>query len=351
MMCVCASMNPGSSVACPRSTTRAPAGTVTDGCGAHRRDLVVRHDDDRVGDRCRAGAVEHPRGTQHDHDGCRGGRIGAAFCALAHCAHAGAPAMTVRQAASRQRTREAHARRRARGASTGWAMHGDTGLRRSRRTRGAVDRRRDGGSEIWPAAAILRAMHAAGTRRRKTRGGGVSSAAKPLRLRAIQPGTSQRRDAVRPLLCPSWSQIAASPSRAPGVACRGPGTGILAVVLASRDRAPRRRPPRLDRHPHPPPRRPRGAPDGPIVIDGRLDEPAWAAATPITTFTQVQPVDGAPGDAAHGGAIPLRCGRHLHRRADVRLARARAACGPADPPRSAARSRQRRCRRSSRPTS
>ena len=33
---------------------------------------------------------------------------------------------------------------------------------------------------------------------------------------------------------------------------------------------------------------------GPIAIDGRLDEPAWAAATPITTFTQVQPIDGAP---------------------------------------------------------
>jgi len=31
-----------------------------------------------------------------------------------------------------------------------------------------------------------------------------------------------------------------------------------------------------------------------VVIDGRLDEPAWAAATPITTFTQVQPADGAP---------------------------------------------------------
>jgi hypothetical protein len=34
--------------------------------------------------------------------------------------------------------------------------------------------------------------------------------------------------------------------------------------------------------------------EGPIVIDGRLDEPAWAAATPITTFFQVQPLEGPP---------------------------------------------------------
>jgi len=33
---------------------------------------------------------------------------------------------------------------------------------------------------------------------------------------------------------------------------------------------------------------------GPITIDGRLDEAAWSAATPITTFRQTQPVEGAP---------------------------------------------------------
>jgi Domain of unknown function (DUF5916) len=33
---------------------------------------------------------------------------------------------------------------------------------------------------------------------------------------------------------------------------------------------------------------------GPITIDGRLDEPAWAAATPITSFRQTQPLEGPP---------------------------------------------------------
>jgi hypothetical protein len=33
---------------------------------------------------------------------------------------------------------------------------------------------------------------------------------------------------------------------------------------------------------------------GPITIDGRLDEPAWAAATPITEFRQTQPLEGPP---------------------------------------------------------
>jgi Domain of unknown function (DUF5916)/Carbohydrate family 9 binding domain-like len=32
----------------------------------------------------------------------------------------------------------------------------------------------------------------------------------------------------------------------------------------------------------------------PITIDGRLDEPAWAAATPITEFRQTQPLEGPP---------------------------------------------------------
>jgi hypothetical protein len=33
---------------------------------------------------------------------------------------------------------------------------------------------------------------------------------------------------------------------------------------------------------------------GSVAIDGRLDEPAWGAATPITKFRQTQPVEGAP---------------------------------------------------------
>ena len=34
--------------------------------------------------------------------------------------------------------------------------------------------------------------------------------------------------------------------------------------------------------------------NGPIVIDGRLDEAAWQAATPIVHFTQTQPTEAAP---------------------------------------------------------
>lgn len=33
---------------------------------------------------------------------------------------------------------------------------------------------------------------------------------------------------------------------------------------------------------------------GPITLDGRLTEPAWQAATPITAFTQVEPDEGRP---------------------------------------------------------
>ena len=33
---------------------------------------------------------------------------------------------------------------------------------------------------------------------------------------------------------------------------------------------------------------------GPVTLDGRLDEAAWAAATPVTTFTQQKPNEGAP---------------------------------------------------------
>ncbi|MBC7788718.1 MAG: carbohydrate binding family 9 domain-containing protein [Anaerolineae bacterium] len=34
---------------------------------------------------------------------------------------------------------------------------------------------------------------------------------------------------------------------------------------------------------------------GPITIDGRLDDAGWAAATPITNFTQFDPNEGQPG--------------------------------------------------------
>ena len=34
--------------------------------------------------------------------------------------------------------------------------------------------------------------------------------------------------------------------------------------------------------------------NGPIQIDGRLDEPAWQAATPVTEFIQNDPNEGQP---------------------------------------------------------
>ncbi len=34
---------------------------------------------------------------------------------------------------------------------------------------------------------------------------------------------------------------------------------------------------------------------GEITLDGKLDEPAWRAATPVTTFQQTQPAEGPPG--------------------------------------------------------
>src|SRR6266513_713729 len=33
---------------------------------------------------------------------------------------------------------------------------------------------------------------------------------------------------------------------------------------------------------------------GSIQLDGKLDEPAWASAAPVTSFTQIDPVEGAP---------------------------------------------------------
>ncbi|MEO8945337.1 MAG: DUF5916 domain-containing protein [Gemmatimonadaceae bacterium] len=47
-------------------------------------------------------------------------------------------------------------------------------------------------------------------------------------------------------------------------------------------------------HPRTPPVAQTARRDGPITIDGKLDEAAWNAATPITRFTQRQPQEGQP---------------------------------------------------------
>jgi hypothetical protein len=48
MTCVCASMNPGRSVALPRSMVRAPAGTLTAPAAPTATMLIVGHDDDAI---------------------------------------------------------------------------------------------------------------------------------------------------------------------------------------------------------------------------------------------------------------------------------------------------------------
>ena len=47
-------------------------------------------------------------------------------------------------------------------------------------------------------------------------------------------------------------------------------------------------------HPTPPPVATAARRTGPITIDGRIDEAAWARATPITALRQTQPHEGAP---------------------------------------------------------
>lgn len=47
-------------------------------------------------------------------------------------------------------------------------------------------------------------------------------------------------------------------------------------------------------HPRTPPIAEAVRRDGPISMDGKLDDPAWNAATPITKFTQSQPHEGEP---------------------------------------------------------
>ncbi len=47
-------------------------------------------------------------------------------------------------------------------------------------------------------------------------------------------------------------------------------------------------------HPTPPPLAIAARRTGPIVLDGKLDEPDWQAATPATDFRQAQPHEGEP---------------------------------------------------------
>ncbi|MFN7979879.1 MAG: hypothetical protein U0P30_17230, partial [Vicinamibacterales bacterium] len=44
-------------------------------------------------------------------------------------------------------------------------------------------------------------------------------------------------------------------------------------------------------------------PAGRIAVDGRIDEPEWAAATPAADFVQQQPQEGAPVTAAHRSEV------------------------------------------------
>src|SRR5512147_313540 len=45
-------------------------------------------------------------------------------------------------------------------------------------------------------------------------------------------------------------------------------------------------------HPRTPPVAQAAPRSGPVTIDGKLDEAAWAAATPISDFTQQEPHEG-----------------------------------------------------------
>ena len=44
---------------------------------------------------------------------------------------------------------------------------------------------------------------------------------------------------------------------------------------------------------------------GPIVVDGRLDEPAWQNAPPSSGFIQNEPREGEPADLRYRGAHRL----------------------------------------------
>ena len=66
----------------------------------------------------------------------------------------------------------------------------------------------------------------------------------------------------------------------------------------------------------------------PIAIDGKLDEEAWRAATPITQLRQTQPGEGDAGHAADRDPHPLRRRGALHRREDERADGAEPASAP-----------------------
>ena len=57
-------------------------------------------------------------------------------------------------------------------------------------------------------------------------------------------------------------------------------------------------------HPVPPPVATAARRNGSITIDGRIDEAAWAQATPITDFRQYQPNEGAPASVRSPSRTP-----------------------------------------------
>src|SRR3989442_9199995 len=67
--------------------------------------------------------------------------------------------------------------------------------------------------------------------------------------------------------------------------------GIALIVLSSA--MPLRAQTRANVHPEPPPVLSAAQRTTPIRIDGRLDEPAWSAATPISEFHQFFPHEGS----------------------------------------------------------
>ena len=62
--------------------------------------------------------------------------------------------------------------------------------------------------------------------------------------------------------------------------------------------------------------------EGRIVLDGKLDEPAWRAATPITEFTQFDPDEGRPASQRTEVRFLFDDDAAVCRREDVRFARA-----------------------------
>ena len=76
--CVCASMKPGSSVASPRSMTRAPAGSAP---AADRHDAIAAHHHGGAVLECGAGGIEHVGGLQHEGFGRGSGGARADRCA------------------------------------------------------------------------------------------------------------------------------------------------------------------------------------------------------------------------------------------------------------------------------